>query len=204
VRRDGTVVGPALFGSPIPVDPGEHTVEASAPGKTPWKGNVTVGATGAAESIAIPALVDAGVPVVTPSAAPPPAPLAETPGDRAMSHSAQPVLGWTAVGAGVVGLVIGGIFVGQRSSKLSTRNAICASGDPNQCPPGSQARVNDLTDQARSANTVATVGFVAGGVLAAGGLVLILTSPKHPSSEIAISPMLSPQFQGLMVTSHGF
>src|SRR5688572_30313779 len=34
VQRDGEAVNRALWGSPIPVDPGEHQLAASAPGKT--------------------------------------------------------------------------------------------------------------------------------------------------------------------------
>jgi hypothetical protein len=116
----------------------------------------------------------------------------------------QTVLGWSAVGAGVVGLTVGVIFELQRSSKLSSRDKICASSDPALCPPGSQAQVDDLTSQARSASTVGSIGLVAGGLLAAGGVVLILTAPKHGSSEVSLAPVVGPQFQGLVLSGQVF
>lgn len=36
VKRDGTAVPSEKFGQPLPVDPGSHTVEASAPGYQAW------------------------------------------------------------------------------------------------------------------------------------------------------------------------
>src|SRR4051812_39786672 len=40
IRRDGVPVQAAKFGSPIPVDPGPHTIEATAPGKQKWSSTV--------------------------------------------------------------------------------------------------------------------------------------------------------------------
>src|SRR5262249_10596980 len=56
VERDGIVVGSALWGSPVPVDPGPHSVTASAEGKKKWSGNVTVAAGGQTASISVPEL----------------------------------------------------------------------------------------------------------------------------------------------------
>src|SRR5262249_4314765 len=36
VRRDGSPVGSSEFGTAIPVDPGDHAIDATAPGKKPW------------------------------------------------------------------------------------------------------------------------------------------------------------------------
>ena len=36
IRRDGTVVSAGALGTPVPVDPGTHTVEASQAGKRAW------------------------------------------------------------------------------------------------------------------------------------------------------------------------
>src|SRR5271165_4618178 len=65
VKRDGVLVGHAEFGTALPVDPGSHTVEASAPGKQPWSTKVDVAARQKDASVAV-TLVDA------PAAAPPP------------------------------------------------------------------------------------------------------------------------------------
>src|SRR5688500_12365728 len=57
IRRDGVPVQRAELGSPIPVDPGEHVIEAVAPGKQPWSSKVQVGADAAKVSVDIPKLI---------------------------------------------------------------------------------------------------------------------------------------------------
>src|SRR5262249_13158895 len=42
VRLDGVELGTAAIGTELAVDPGEHAVEATAPGRQPWQGNVKV------------------------------------------------------------------------------------------------------------------------------------------------------------------
>lgn len=42
VRRDGTLVGIATWGTAVPVDPGTHSVMATAPGHRNWQTTVTV------------------------------------------------------------------------------------------------------------------------------------------------------------------
>src|SRR5262249_41226110 len=37
VTRDGVAIDHAAFGTAVPVDPGKHVVEATAPGKKGWK-----------------------------------------------------------------------------------------------------------------------------------------------------------------------
>ena len=42
VKRDGTVLGPASWGTSVPLNPGEHVIEAEAPGKKRWSTKVTL------------------------------------------------------------------------------------------------------------------------------------------------------------------
>ena len=58
IRRDETAVSSALLGTAIPVDPGTHTVDATAPGKKPFHVRVEIAAGGQREEIVIPALED--------------------------------------------------------------------------------------------------------------------------------------------------
>jgi hypothetical protein len=61
IRRDGEPVGPALWGTAVPVDPGLHVIEAVAPGKQSLRKVIEVPTTGSKEVTAvIPVLHDAG------------------------------------------------------------------------------------------------------------------------------------------------
>ena len=42
IKRDGNVIDPGQLGSHVPVDPGKHTVEATARGRKPWSTTVDV------------------------------------------------------------------------------------------------------------------------------------------------------------------
>jgi hypothetical protein len=92
------------------------------------------------------------------------------PGDSGRVESQPSTLhyvGYGAAGLGAVGLGIGTIFgitaINQKS------NARC--GDDNLCEDGSA--LNDAVSAAK----VATVGFIAGGILVAGGVALLLFTP---------------------------
>jgi hypothetical protein len=66
VRRDGTILGQAAWGTAAPVDPGEHTVEARATGKIPWSLTVAVGPSHDIQTVTVRALED--LPDIAPEA----------------------------------------------------------------------------------------------------------------------------------------
>jgi hypothetical protein len=43
IKRDGETLDPAVYGTAIVVDPGNHTIVAEAPNAKPWKSDVSVG-----------------------------------------------------------------------------------------------------------------------------------------------------------------
>jgi hypothetical protein len=235
IRQDGEVVGRVVWGSPVPIDPGVHTISAKAYGRKPWIGNVQIAATATTFEVKIPELVQEGPspgpvaaaptpvaqPVVPtqpsqpPPTQPPPAqppqavPPQPTPAPQQQAAppaadaapqgspgTTQRILGWTSLGLGVVGLGVGTAFLIQRSSKLSERDTVCPEME--FCTP-EQVTLNDtLTDEARTASTIGTVGMIAGGVLAATGIVLVVTAPKGAPKEAAtLVPVIGPGFQGL-------
>jgi hypothetical protein len=57
VRRDGLVVGPGAWGTALPVDPGEHLVEASAPHRASWSARILVGPAAGRATVEVPPLV---------------------------------------------------------------------------------------------------------------------------------------------------
>lgn len=56
IKRDGTLVDRALWGSPTPVDPGDCFLEATAPGRKKWGATVRIPVGGAPVTVEVPAL----------------------------------------------------------------------------------------------------------------------------------------------------
>lgn len=97
--------------------------------------------------------------------------------------------GWVTAGVGSAGLVAGivfGLIVG--SDKTS------ANCNPkNQCLPG------PLSD-ARTMATAADIAFVAGGVLAAGGLATVIWGPKEKEglARVRVAPAVGQRGAGVV------
>jgi hypothetical protein len=89
----------------------------------------------------------------------------------------QRVAGIAVAGIGVAGLVVGGVF-GIRTIDLKNQRSQYCDGN-NMCtdPQGVT-----LDHDARTSATISTISMIAGGVVAAGGLVLVLTAPRAPTS----------------------
>jgi len=188
VRRDGVALQEAELGSPIPVDPGEHVVEAVAPGKQAWSSKVQVTGDAAKVSVEIPKLQAAGdqAQPATTTATPAVATTPENtpPTSDKPSGSAQRTTGLVFGGVGVVGIGLGAFFGLQASSKWSDAKKKCSD-----YPYGCSADATDLRSSAHSAGTVSTVAFVAGGALLATGVVLYLTAPtKKQSVALGFGP----------------
>lgn len=71
IELDGASIGRAVVGAATPVDPGQHTVRVSAPGKKPWSASVEI-APAQQQSLLIPPLEMAPPEAPTPEAAPSP------------------------------------------------------------------------------------------------------------------------------------
>lgn len=203
----GTVpIDPTLPSAPVPVDPGELVVEASAPGYTPLSRAVTVPA-GGKVSVSIPALskqagpAEAMVPTtpaataspLTPATAAGSTPLpAQPPPAPARTEQPSLVLPLTLGAVGVVGLGLGTFFGVRAIGKASDANDVC----PNQqCR---EERGPSLMDSARTSANVSNVAFAVGAVALAGGVVLYLVSqPKHPEAGVSLSTWAGPERAGL-------
>jgi len=166
IRRDGVPVLPAELGSPIPVDPGTHVVEASAPGKRPWTSKLEITKDATKLEVEVPAL-SADLPA-SPAAAAALKPVTEVPPDSgARSGSTQKTTAVVVGAAGVVGLGLGAVFGLLASSEWQDAKDHCTA-----YPYGCDAKGLDLHSSAQSKATVSTVAFVAGGAALAAGAVL--------------------------------
>jgi len=198
ITRDGVVVGEAQWFLAVPVDPGDHRVEATAPQKRALEATVTA-AEGATSSFEVkplegvsvePAVTSAPLPVAPviaksaqePTPALPAAPLSE-PATAAHqeAESSRPVA--LVVGlavAGVVGIGVGTAFGLMAGSSNSDSKKDCDSQDLSRC--GSQGVT--LRNRALTQADVSTVTFIVGGAaLASAGLLWLLSGGSEPARD---------------------
>ncbi len=192
LTRDGSLLARSEWNTPIPVDPGSHTVEATAPSTRKWTTSVTVDPSSTSAVVTIPQLeVERQAPVATtkpPPATPsPPAPVEPPP----PSGSGQRIAGYAVGGVGIVGLALGGVFglVAKSKNDQALQPQNCRTST--FCTPQGLS----LTSDAKNAATLSTVFFIAGGVAVGTGLVLVLAAPssKTPSTKSASVVRLVPQ-----------
>jgi len=187
VRRNGVALQPAELGAPIPVDPGEHLIEAVAPGKQPWSSKVQVGADAAKVAVEIPPLQPAtgSDPTKTAAAAGGTGALkvSEPPADNLSDGSGRRTVGLVLGGAGIVGVGLGTYFGVRASSKWSDAKNGCSD-----YPYGCSLEAQALRSSSRSSGTASTVAFIAGGALLTTGLVLYFTAPKRQEVALGIGP----------------
>jgi hypothetical protein len=174
IKRDGSVIRRAAWGTAMPVDPGEHWVEVAAPGKLAWRHSVTVGAKADTKTIIVPALENAPTPPPTLVAA---TPSTASPEQRVAKPSPA---GWVALGFGAAGLGVGTYFGLRALSQQKEADKFC---DANGCSTANGATQN--SDAIKSAN-LSTVGFSIGLVGVAVGTVLLLTTGGSSSRAASL------------------
>jgi hypothetical protein len=189
VLRDGEIVRDALWGISVPIDAGDHHIEARAPEHAPWSAvvhtedgkttSVTVGELALAphphETQTPPAPVGGTTSTPPPPSSsllpPPPPPVAPGP-----SYATSFIFLGTSVvlaGVGVASLV-------EHEAKVHDYN------NDSTCPaisaPVRPAHCNDYVSAANTWNTVAVVSFVGSGIALAGALTAWLTTTPSPKT----------------------
>jgi len=187
IKRDGVAIGRALWGTAIPVDPGSHLIEASAPGKKPWQTNAKVEGEKANVVVSIPMLEDA-----PPEAATAQASTSAIVADTGSPGRGRRTLALVVGGVGIVGLGVGTAFALSAKAKKDDSLLNCPAS-PNLC---NATGVNQRND-ARSAGDVATVAFGAGVILIATGVVLFVTAPSGEKPRAMIVPSVGGGSAGL-------
>ncbi len=158
---------------PVPVDPGKVTITVEVNGKRSTK--VVELAEGASEEV-----------------------LLEVPSSDGTSTDPDPgagaggggvdglmIAGFVAGGVGIVGMVVGGVFGGIAKSKDDESKALAP---PDGCDESYNCGAAGLAlnDDAIQAATVSTALFIAGGVLTAVGVTLVvvsLTTSEEPAAS---------------------
>ncbi len=169
VKRDGVPLPEGTAGVPIPVDPGKHTIEATAPDHAPFTTTVDVAADGAKPVVVVPELEESKGGGGAPAGG---------------GGGGMRVAGLAITGVGAAGLVVGAVFGGLALGAKGSAGDNCSS-DLLHC----NAQGIDDLDKARTFATVSTIGFIAGGALLVGGLVLFFAAPKKeagPTVSLAL------------------
>ncbi len=113
--------------------------------------------------------------------------------------SSRAILGWTLTGVGGATLIAAAITGGVSISRLHELEDRCPD---KQCPQSSD---RDLKDSVDSLSMAADVMYVVGGVLAASGIVLLITGIGDESenaegkAEIGFAPVFGPGNSGLVI-----
>ena len=193
VLRDGKIDA-AILGTPVPVDPGKHLIEARAPGKKTWSkdGRRPRRPRRASRSRSPPwrTLPQARLPGRSHTLLPsrPPPPRGTSLRRRAHSLASRWASRCSRPGA-------------PASSPARSRVAWRSPSTP-ASPRCRTAGVCVNQDSAIAGyhvlGTVADVGLIVGGALAATGIVLVVTAPKASAAKQAwVTPVVGPGFVGV-------
>jgi hypothetical protein len=173
-------IGRVTRDAPIPIDPGRHTITATAPGKRPRTVEV-VAAPRDRLKIVVPSLDEASAPAAAPPAqTAPPATTRGTPADTPSATSTTDILASAAMGTGAVSLIIGGAFGLVAASDKSDLEALCPRYPT--CPGANANAARDADDALARNATISTVGFVVGGALIVSGAALYFFGPRSSAT----------------------
>ncbi len=193
VSLDGVMVTPKEYGTELPVDPGQHQVDAvrtDVPQKN--EGGFVVEfpmKEGDVHHVDVPELDANNVPVLKAGAQPE--------DDRA--GGIRKPLAFALIGTGVASVGVGVLTAILASSKLKDAESKCpALKDPNvpEPIPCDRDAISD-NDSARTLGTVSTITLIAGGALAATGVAVLIFAPSKKKADTAtLTPFISPTSAG--------
>lgn len=183
VKRNGVTVPRATWGTSLPVDPGKHIVEATAPGRNPWKAEVETVGTGGTVTVQVPLLVDGKAgPAVVPEEDP---------------HAPRRYVGLAIGGLGIAALATGAVLGGLASSKWTdAKENHCRT--PKLCDAEGVALASDALTFANASTGL----FIGGAILTGVGVTLFATSrdgsKPQSTGNFTVLPMIG-QTNGLVL-----
>ncbi|HEU0034556.1 MAG TPA: hypothetical protein VFQ53_28225 [Kofleriaceae bacterium] len=172
IKRDGEPIDPAVWNTPVPVDPDTYDIVVEAPGYKAWKTQVTVDAKVKRKLVTVPRLERAPVTETPPTVASPTTPDAPPTSVVTTESPTSAVVytkpgRWTttrgvsvAFGVAGAGAFGAGIYLGLRAKDLQDRSdRLCPD---TQCGDPEGLRLNkDARDSAKLANIFYGVGGAA-------------------------------------------
>lgn len=176
IQKDGAAIAAGELDTPTPLDPGTHTITATAQGFEPFSATVQIAPEPGNKTVTIELRPAAGGVV---SSAPhnvppkdPTVPPAIKPSDtsEAGGPGALTIAGSVVGGVGVVGVVIGAVFGVSTMNSLDEAENDAALCPNKQCTSAGRAAIDD----AETSGIISTIGFAVGGAAIATGVVLIV------------------------------
>ena len=189
ITVDGRPLTEKNDGTPLSIDPGQHVFTFTVAGQPQVSQTFVLkeGEKGRRERIVLGPLGAAA-----PAEGGEMATVAERP-----VRSPWRIAGFVGGGVGVAGIVVGAAFglSAISKNKASNANDHC---DPTGCDPTGTSLRNTALSDAR----VSTATFIAGGVLAAAGVVLVIVAPSSPTTSrgrVDIVPSVGLSSSGLLL-----
>lgn len=183
-----------LTNVPVPIDAGGVIVRAYAAGRKDWAAELSA-TDGNVLTIEIPELAKVDVAVrkdpepIKIQPPPPPAP-----------SQTRKYVGLGLVGVDAGAIVVGTVFGLKANSAFSDAQDLCG-GSVDNCISDRVGDAQTKVDDARSAGTLSTVMFVAGGAAIAGGFVLYITAPKATEKrQMTVRPLAAPSTAGVVLS----
>ncbi|AKT44202.1 hypothetical protein [Chondromyces crocatus] len=170
IRKNDQALPAAALGTPIPVDPGELVIAASAPGYAAWSVMVKVGEVADRKTVVVPALL----PLPEGSSEKGGASSSDAGADASVGRgglwTAGFVVGAVGVAAVGVGAVFGGLAAGQ-ASRAEDDPALCPA---KRCTPAGRGEI----DAAETKALVSTIGIGVGVAAVGAGVTMLLLSGR--------------------------
>lgn len=207
VTMDGDSYPDAALDGDRPVDPGTHSLSATADGMIKADTTISLG-DAESKSVELKLVPDPNATKPTQIAAPvvvdqpkPPPPDDDTkkPPPPPPQSSPSHVPAYIAFGIGIAGVGVGTVTGILALSKKSSLDTACGPSKTG-CPSSSQSDI----DSAKTMGTISTVGFIVGGVGVAAGVVLLLTEGSSSSASATVGSVhVTPDIGAGFVGAHG-
>ena len=196
VKSDGVSIGPGQWGVPVPVDGGEHRIEAQATGTSTWSKSVTVPAESGRVAVTVeaPPASDAAAGTAPADSAAP---------DRG-NEGGVPTWAWVSGAAGVVFVGVGIGFLISAASVHGDYDDFCpenASGR-NVCVASPtegrwvEQQGKDAVSTIKLHNGIGIAGCVVGGAAIGVAIYGVVTAPNGKVVSSSFAPWVLPGSAG--------
>jgi hypothetical protein len=186
VSIDGMPLRSAEWGTPVPLDPGKHVVEARAPSRRTRKLTFELPREPQTLRVTVPPLGDESGALT--AAAPDriePAPKT-VPADASGIDSTLLAAGVVAGALGVAGIAVGTVSGLNFNSKNRDADAACPTG--RGCTPADVAAYDAAIHDAKNARGLSLTAFAIGGSALLGSVILLVSAPRGSSRTVGVAP----------------